>query len=151
MCRSKFVLHDGIPIFICELNGGHSLGTAGTVDEDLHTSEGVAGGLEQMLDARIVRHVAGGGERFPSQRFDHRCSGSNLLLATPRRHHICSRLRKTSAKGEPDSAGPADDNCCFIFQFEEWMSMESSLWKVCQSLEIAFPAHGRFYKVFTHE
>jgi hypothetical protein len=83
---------DRIPVRLWKLKCGHPFGAAGTVHEDLDTSECITNKLRETLEAGVVGDIACRGERPPSQGLDRRNRGAHLFRATPRGHHIRCRV-----------------------------------------------------------
>src|SRR4029077_11157256 len=66
----KIGVHDGVPIGLREIHGGHALGTSGAIDQDLHIAELAKDGRVKLLNAGWVGHVAGMGQGAAAQLAD---------------------------------------------------------------------------------
>ena len=58
----EICVHDGVPFEFGEIHGGHALGAAGAVDQDLDFTEFAKDGLGELLDAAGFGYIAGVGQ-----------------------------------------------------------------------------------------
>ena len=110
---------DSIPLGFGKIERRHFLGAAGAIDQDLDTAEFRAGGLQQALDAGVVRDIANLGERAAAQGHNFRSGFAHQFLAAAGGHDVRAGLSQAPGKGKPNAAGSTDHDGCFAVQVKK--------------------------------
>ena len=114
----QICFEDGVPLGVRKIEGWSTLGTAGTVDENLNAAELLAGGGKQILDCRFFGDVTGHFERAPAEGANFFCGSLNEIHAPAGGHDIGAGLSEALGEFKTDAAGAPDDKRGFIVQFE---------------------------------
>jgi len=114
-------VHDGVPIGLGEIHGGHALGTARGIDQDLHIAEFAKDGRGELLNAGWVGHITGMSERTAAQLADLGGGALDVVGTATGRDDVGTGLRQALGDGKSDARGPADDDGGLICQIEKWV------------------------------